>query len=203
MYLFFVREFNDIDHITPIVWKMRQDNYPVAVFCLNPEYDLHGDYRLRFLKQQCIKVSFIYDEFGQTLGLWHRIIRLIGKTCFGIVNRLDDHSKFPLFDVFAIIRRYSQKIGKKCYKLSRKKFYNIDVERMLKTFDLLSELKGMEIVIKPHTRSGKEAKVYESILLSNVYEFSSVELCEWADVMLVIGSSILIETWFNANRFFI
>ena len=40
MYLFFVREFNDIDHITPIVWKMGQDNYPVAVYCLNPQYDL-------------------------------------------------------------------------------------------------------------------------------------------------------------------
>jgi hypothetical protein len=36
--------------------------------------------------------------------------------------------------------------------------------------------------------------VYERIALSNVYEFSSVELCEWADVMLVIGSSILIES---------
>jgi hypothetical protein len=71
--------------------------------------------------------------------------------------------------------------------------YRIDVERMLKTFDVLSELKGMEIVVKPHTRSGKEAEMYESIPLANVYEFSSVELCEWADVMLVIGSSILIE----------
>ncbi len=32
MYLFFVREFNDIDHITPIVWKMQRDNFPVAVY---------------------------------------------------------------------------------------------------------------------------------------------------------------------------
>jgi hypothetical protein len=52
----------------------------------------------------------------------------------------------------------------------------------------------MEIVVKPHTRSGEEAKVYDRILLTNVYEYSSVELCEWADVMLVIDSSILIET---------
>jgi hypothetical protein len=72
--------------------------------------------------------------------------------------------------------------------------YRIDVERMLKTFDLLSELNGIDVVVKPHTRSGKEAKVYETIPLSNVYEFSSVELCEWADIMIVIGSSILIET---------
>ena len=72
--------------------------------------------------------------------------------------------------------------------------YRIDVERMLKTFDLLSKVDGLEVVVKPHTRSGKEAKVYETIPLSNVYEFSSVELCEWADIMIVIGSSILIET---------
>jgi len=72
--------------------------------------------------------------------------------------------------------------------------YRIDVDRMLKTFDLLAGMEGIDVVVKPHTRSGKEAKVYESIALSNVYEFSSVELCEWADVMLVIGSSILIES---------
>jgi 3-deoxy-D-manno-octulosonic-acid transferase len=71
--------------------------------------------------------------------------------------------------------------------------YRIDVERMLKTFDLLSELAGIEMVVKPHTRTGKEAKVYENIPLTNVADFSSVELCEWADVVLAIGSSIIIE----------
>jgi hypothetical protein len=71
--------------------------------------------------------------------------------------------------------------------------YRIDVERMLKTFELLSELEGIKMVVKPHTRTGKEAKVYQNIPLTDVAEFSSVELCEWADVVLVIGSSILIE----------
>jgi hypothetical protein len=336
MYLFFIREFNDIDHMTPIVWKMRRDNYPVAVYCLNPEYDLQSDYRLLFLKQLSIKVSFIYDEFGQALGLWHRIIRLIGKTCFGIVNKLNHHSWSLFSNALAVLRRCAQKIGKKCYKRSRNKFYNvswahdvleksgaqilcfdhinpnqyvveiflqaanekaiptlalphgvfiytnnfvrngsskedrydkfnrfdyiitqnalrkevltragvqrkkifvlgsarycnewmtlntsilprtiktntedpsrlravfmttrfayrIDVERMLKTFDLLSELEGIEMAVKPHTRMGKEAKAYENIPLTNVADFSSVELCEWADVVLAIGSSIIIE----------
>lgn len=336
MYLFFIREFNDIDHITPIVWKMRRDNYPVAVYCLNPEYDLQNDYRLQFLKRLGIKVNFIYDEFGQSLGLWHRIIRLIAKTCFAIVNKIDHHSTLSFSGAFAALRRYSQKIGKKCYKRARKNFYNafwarnvlelsgaqalcfdhinpdryiakifldaateksiptlalphgvfiytnnyvrigsaeedrydkfnrfdyivtqntlrqevlvragvkkekifvlgsarycdewmtqnktilprtmktsteipgrlkavfmttrfvyrIDVARMLKTFDLLSELEGIQIVVKPHTRTGNEAKVYENMPLTNVADFSSVELCEWADVVLAIGSSIIIE----------
>ncbi len=337
MYLFFIREFNDIDHITPIVGKMRQDNYPVAVYCLNPEYNLQGDYRLRFLKKQGVKVNYIFDEFSRPLGPIHRIMRFIGRTCFAVANRLDSHT-WTLFSAgLTTFQRCANKIGKKFYKRCREKFYDlswarniieqsgarmvcfdhvnpkryvvnilltaageksipavalphgvfiytnnfvrtgsteesryekfnrfdyiitqnklraevlaragvdkerisvlgsarycrewmaqnkkilprtmkpvtdssgklkavfmttrfayrIDVERMLKTFDLLSELKGMEIVVKPHTRSGKEANVYESIPLANVYEFSSVELCEWADVMLVIGSSILIET---------
>jgi hypothetical protein len=64
---------------------------------------------------------------------------------------------------------------------------------MLKTFALLSELEGIEMVVKPHTRTGKEAKVYENIPLTDVADFSSVELCEWADVVLAIGSSIIIE----------
>jgi hypothetical protein len=336
MYLFFIREFNDIDHITPIVWKMRRDNYPVAVYCLNPEYDLQGDYRLRFLKQFGIKVGFVFDECRQVLGLSHRLKRFISRTCFRAVHMFDKYLPSVFQSAFENYRNSAQKIAKKHYKRSREEFYNvswaravleksdaqvlcfdhinpdryvveifiqaaseksiptlalphgvfiytnsfvrngsaeedrydkfnrfdyiitqnelrknvlaragvhrekvsvlgsaryshewmaqnkailprtmrtstqssdklkavfmttrfayrIDVERMLKTFDLLSELDGIEVVVKPHTRSGKEAKVYETIPLSNVYEFSSVELCEWADFMLVIGSSILIE----------
>jgi hypothetical protein len=64
---------------------------------------------------------------------------------------------------------------------------------MLKTFDILSKLEGINMVVKPHTRTGREAKVYENMPLSNVSEFSSVELSEWADVVLAIGSSIIIE----------
>jgi hypothetical protein len=71
--------------------------------------------------------------------------------------------------------------------------YRIDVERMIQTFDLLSKLDDIEVAVKPHTRTGKEAKLYENMPLRNVSEISSIELCEWADVLLVIGSSIIIE----------
>jgi len=71
--------------------------------------------------------------------------------------------------------------------------YRIDVDRMMKTFQMLSNLEGIEAVIKPHTRTGKEAHIYQGLALSNLSQVSSVELSQWADVMLVIGSSILIE----------
>jgi hypothetical protein len=336
MYLFFVRAFNDIDHITPIVWKMRQDNYPVALFCWTPEYDLHRDYRLQFLKRQGVKVNFIFDEFDGALGLNHRIIRIAARICFAVANRLDSYSR-SLFSVeLKKIQKRAKRRGKKLYKRSRGKYYDIswarriieqtgakvlcfdhvkpkqfvvdillkaaneksvptialphgvflytnhfvrigseensrydkyhrfdhiitqnelhrevltragldrnrifvlgsvrycnewmtqykmilprtmkintgspdklktvfmttrfayriDEERMLRTFEILAGTEGFETVVKPHTRSGKEAKVYDNMSLANVAGFSSVELCEWADVVMVIGSSILIE----------
>jgi len=71
--------------------------------------------------------------------------------------------------------------------------YRINIERIVNTFDMLSNSGGIEAVIKPHTRTGDEAKMYENVQLSDVSELSSVELCEWADVVLVIASSIIIE----------
>jgi hypothetical protein len=335
MYLFFVRSFNDIDHITPVVWRIGKDNFPVAVYCMNPEFDILRDYRLEFLRKSGINVNYIFDEFGQTLGPIHWVMRVISRTCFAIVNRFDNHHR-PLSPMFSVFRRRIRKIGKKIYRRTRNKFYDvswarsiieqtgakvicfdhvkpkqfvvkillkaaneksvytialphgvfiytnhfvkigsaedsrydkfnrfdsivtqnqlrkevlaragvhrskifvlgsaryckewmaqnkmilprtmkintaksdrlkavfmttrfayrIDEERMLRTFDLLCGIEGIETVVKPHTRTGKEAKVYENMSLSNVAGFSSVELCEWADVVMAIGSSIIIE----------
>ena len=338
MHLFFIRHFNDVDHITPIVWKMNRCNQPVAVYCLNPEYDLNGDYRLRFLKQLGVHVNFIYDEFYQELGLKHRKLRLISRVSFAIARMFDNRFESQSFHIYTEFGRRAKKKGKKYYEQSREKFYTqswarfileksgarilcfdwvspiryvvevllmaakemsiptlslphgvfiytndsvtievgddernynkfnfydhvavqndlfkevivksgisrekiivlgsarycsewmtqnkmilprklvskgenpkklkvvfmttrpkyrIDVEKMLKTFDMLSKINEIELVIKPHTRSGKEASIYKDLPFTNVSDLSSVELCEWADVMLVIGSSILIET---------
>jgi hypothetical protein len=336
MYLFFVRAFNDIDHITPIVWKMWQDNYPVALFCWSPDYDLHRDHRLQFLRKKGIKVNYLFDEFQGALGLNHRMMRFVTRVCFAVANRLDSHSRTLFSAGMKRIQKRARKLGKKLYKRSRVKYYDIswarsiieqtgakvlcfdhvkskrfvvdillkaanensvptialphgvfiytnhfvrigsegdsrydkfnrfdhiitqnklrrevlsragvdrnkvivlgsarycndwmeqnekilprameehtdsidrikvvfmttrfayriDEERMFKTFELLSGTEGFETVVKPHTRSGKEAKVYDNMSLANAGGFSSVELCEWADVVMVIGSSILIE----------
>ncbi len=308
----------------------------MALFCWDPAYDLKRDYRLRFLIKQGVNVNYIFDEFDRSLGMKHCIIRFVTGVCFAVANRLDHHSGTLFSAGFATIQKRAKRLGKKLYKRSREKFYDIswarsvleqtgarvlcfdhvkpkryivkillqaaneksvptialphgvylytnqfvrigseedsrydkyhrfdhiltqneihreelseagvdrnkilvlgsarycddwmtqykmilprtmkkntgnsnklkvvfmttrfayriDKERMLRTFDLLSETEGFETVVKPHTRSGKEAKVYDNMSLANVAEFSSVELCEWADIVMVIGSSILIE----------
>ncbi len=335
MYLFFVREFNDIDHITPIVWRMNRDHYPVAVHCLNPAYDIQKDYRLVFLKESGVKVGFAYDEFSRDLGFQHRFMRWFSRTCFAAINRIPDGSK-PFSVILSIVRRLLGKIAEKVHKRCKRAYYDeawgrrfiaqsgaaalcfdhinpnrhivktlvnsakaagiptfalphgvfiytndfvrtgsteddrydkfnsfdfiatqnelrkdvlvkagvdkqkifvmgsarycndwmtlnksilnrskglpvrkpseiraafmttrfdyrINVEKMLATFDLLAKIEGLDVVVKPHTRSGKEAEIYNQIPLMNVAEVSSVELCEWADIVLVIASSIIIE----------
>ena len=336
MYLFFVRHFNDIDHFTPIVWKMHKDNYPVAVYCVNPEYNIQSDYRLQFLRDEGVKVDFLYNDFEQSLGLLQRIVRFLFISTLAIERKLISDLQSQLSFLSRAFGRLAGKIGSRLYKFARRRFYNINwardlleqsgaqalcfdwirphkyvvdvllkvakemsiptlslphgvflytndsvriaprgemrfekyyrydyiivqnklfkeiisksgidkekifvlgsarycnewmeqnrkiiprkiesnngnaeklkivlmttrpqyrinVERMVKTFDILSNFSEIETVIKPHTRSGDEAKMYENVPLSNVSELSSVELCEWADVVLVIASSIIIE----------
>lgn len=336
MYLFFVRAFNDIDHITPIAWKMNRSNYPVGIYCLNPEYDIQHDYRLNFLKNLGISVDYIYRAFDRQLGLWHGVLMSIFLWSFAIQRRMVSNDRLHSLKVVRKIAKKAGKMGSWFYKLAKSKYYDqrcalgflkqtearilcfdwirshkyvvgtilsaaqkmsiptlalphgvflytnedvqteskeegllerynaydnvvvqntsfknliaksgvvaekihvlgsarycnewmaqnakllprkikpqndrskklkvvfmttrphyrIDVDRMIKTFDLLSKLDDIEVAVKPHTRTGKEAALYDNLPLSNASEISSIELCEWADVLLVIGSSIIIE----------
>lgn len=336
MYLFFVRAFNDVDHIAPIVWKMNQDNYPTAVYCLNPEYDITSDYRLSFLRADGIEVDFLYNNFDEKLGNLHRFLRFImfrsyqihkqltrrhrsnlsnifnalgiiaratGKLTYAVLKELYyrktwgrdiidqtgaqalcfDHIRPRQYVVNTLIKAAKEKAipalalphgvfiytnelekagatderaydkynlfdyiltqnqlrkdrlvdagvqEKKVYVLGSARYcdewmaqnkrilprmmkvedkrsiklkaifmttrfaFRINVERMLKTFDLLSKMNGIEVTVKPHTRTGKEGAFYDTLPLKNSADISSVELCEWADVILVIASSIIVE----------
>jgi hypothetical protein len=336
MYLFFVRAFNDIDHMTPVIWKMAQDNHPVAVYCMDAEYDIKNDYRLNFLKKWGIQVDLLYNHFDQKLGPLHSILRFLTLKSYAILRRLDRISNPPMVTVVRILRQMAHQVGLKLYELIRKNYYNngwargvlkrsaarvlcfdwvrprqyvvdvliteakdlgiptlalphgvyiytndfitieskpqekydklnqydhvivqnqlykdvmsrtgleknkirvmgsarycdewmeqnknifpktitqqqhtdgklkvvlmttklryrIHTERLLRTIELLAQLEGVNAVVKPHTRTTKEARLYENLPIPNLSASSSVELCEWADVVLVIASSIIIE----------
>lgn len=336
MNLFFVRAFNDIDHMTPIVWKMAQNNHPVAVYCINAEYDIQNDYRLNFLKKLGVQVDLLYNHFDQKLGPLHSILRFLTVRSYAVQRRFDRNTKSPLAIVFRILRRIAHRVGSELYKVTRQKYYDnrwawqvlkrsgakvlcfdwvrprqfvvdvllteaknlriptlalphgvfiytndsitiesrpletydklnqydhvivqnqlykdvmtrtglrkniirvmgsarycdewmeqnkknfpqtitphqhtdgklkvvfmttkvryrIDTTRLLQTIELLAHIEGVNAVVKPHTRTTKEARLYENLSIPNLAGSSSVELCEWADVVLVIGSSIIIE----------
>jgi hypothetical protein len=168
MYLFLVRAFNDIDHITPIVWKMWQDNYPVALFCRSPDYDLHRDYRLRFLIKQGVKVNYIFDEFDQSLGFNHRMTRFIGRICFAVANRLDHYSGTLFSAGLATIQKRAKKLGKKLYKRSQGKFYDISWARSI------LEQTGAKILCFDHV---KPKRYVVNILLQAANEKGCADNC--------------------------
>jgi hypothetical protein len=336
MYLFCVRHFNDIDHITPVVWKMKQEDYPVAVYCINPKYDIEADYRLNFLKKQGVMVDSIYSAFDQKLNAVHHAMHYLfqrfsadrkksdahgqeknsplsrfSQITAGILGRIVyelsrmgfyqtnwahyvleqsdaqalcfDHILPNRYVVNVLLRAAKEKFiptlalphgvylytnkfnkarfspGQRFYKFNRfdyvivqnhlrkdvlvssgiarekiivlgsarfcgewiaqnrkilprkiestgkdqerlrvvfmpsKPRCRIDVERMHNTVDLLASLIGIEAVVKPHTRIGREAHLFDDMRIPNVSHVLTPELCEWADVVLIIGSSVITE----------
>ena len=77
--------------------------------------------------------------------------------------------------------------------MSSKPQCSMDVVRMVNTFGILADLDEIEACIKPHTRIGGSRDIFENIQLPNVSHVLTAELCEWADVMLVVGSSVITE----------
>jgi hypothetical protein len=336
MYLFLVRHFNDIDHIAPVVWKMNKDKYPVAVYCMNPRYDIHGDYRLQFLKNQGATVDYLHDAFdrprgplgkfvhalmqkgyqcrkphevenGERPGALHRLYRqirwrlrakfnvILHKFYYGhgwersILERTGaqvicfDHvrSKHYIVDAFlkasramaipslalphgvylytnqmtkpkatesrrlAKFRRYdfiiatnelrkrllvSSGIAKekifvlgcarycaewldqnqkilpgaidfrpsnpaklKVVLMPSKPQCRVDLDRLFNTCALLADLDGIEAMIKPHTRTPGARNLFHDLPLPDVSHVLTAELCEWADVLLNVGSSVITE----------
>ncbi len=50
---FFVRRYNDIDHVAPIVYRMAKDKVPnLAMFCLDPGLAFLADRRIMFLRDK-------------------------------------------------------------------------------------------------------------------------------------------------------
>jgi hypothetical protein len=336
MYLFFVRHFNDIDHTTPVVWKMKKENYPVAVYSMNPRYDIEGDYRLRFLKSQGVTVNYLHSAFDQNRGWLHGLLTRLMHASYDAQKRIDpskpgaigiltrltasgfgilgtliykitrslyyrskwarailkrtgalaicfDHvlpkryvvdsflkaagqmsiptlslphgvllytnedtkpkstderrmKKFSRFDYILVPNQLRKKLlvrtgvaGEKIFVLGSARYCKewleqnkrilpksigadhriseklkvvfmqskpqcrIDVERMSATFDILADLPEIQVMIKPHTRSAGDRGAFDKMHLTDASHILTAELCDWADVLLVVGSSVITE----------
>jgi hypothetical protein len=314
---------------------MMQDNYPVAVYCINPQYDIENDYRLNFLKKQGVTVESIYDAFDQKMNALHHAMRYLFLWFYAKGKKFSSHH----LEKYLLLSRLNQLaahiIGRALYELTRISFYRkswahyvlkkskaqllcfdhifpsryvvnvlleaakensiptlalphgvylytnesykaktsarqrfykfnrfdyvvvqnhlrkdvlvrsgiasekvvvlgsarfcgewiaqnrkilprmiksnpqskklkvvfmvskpqcrIDIERMLNTFDLLSNFDEIEVMIKPHTRTAGNSRLFANLTLSNASNILTPELCDWADVVLVIGSSVITE----------
>ena len=335
MFLFFVRHFNDIDHLAPIAWKMKQAGHPVAVYGINPRYDYDSDYRLAFLKGHGVDVAYLHHRFSRHHGRLHDAIYR-GFLRFHAIERKWSHTKkeTPLYR--KLLGFIAGQIGVLLYKINRLLYYNVrwarsvlqqtqacavcfdhimpglyvvkpflkaakgmsipsfalphgvhlytnektkakskdsrrltkfnrfdhvlvpnqlrkdqlvqsgvsserivvlgsaryccqwlaqnrtiiprnieikshdpqklkvvfmpskpqclaNVKRLRATCSLLAEMEGIEVMIKPHTRTGGERHLFAANRLRDASSILTAELCEWADVALVVGSSVITE----------
>jgi UDP-N-acetylglucosamine:LPS N-acetylglucosamine transferase len=69
----------------------------------------------------------------------------------------------------------------------------VDLERMSTTFKILADLPEIQVMVKPHTRSAEETHLFDETHLMDASHILTAELCEWADVLLVVGSSVITE----------
>lgn len=69
MILLFLRRFNDIDHSTPIVYKLAKDGYKdIVMLALDPSMKIGDDFRLNFLKEKHnVKIDYLYKYYTPTL----------------------------------------------------------------------------------------------------------------------------------------
>ncbi len=73
--IFFLYHFNDVDHITPVIWKCLQKGDSVTAVMLNPRYDIDSDPRLRFLRNfKNFDLQYIHLILA---GRWAKWIYLI------------------------------------------------------------------------------------------------------------------------------
>ncbi len=124
MYVFFVRHFNDIDHLTPVAWKLQQDGYLVAVFCMNLSYDIRQDYRLRFLKQQGVTVDYLYSAFNENLGPVHQFLYALICASYQIRQKLARDYHGPLGALTKLLSRLADFAGTIVYKITRRIYYD-------------------------------------------------------------------------------
>jgi hypothetical protein len=124
MYLFFVRHFNDIDHLTPVAWKLNKDGYQVAVFCMNLRYDIQQDYRLRFLKDQGVVVDYLYDAFYEKRGPVHKFLYTLIRVSYRAQQKLAHDYQWPSGALPKLLGRLAGLAGTMFYKIAREIYYN-------------------------------------------------------------------------------
>jgi hypothetical protein len=335
MYLFFVRHFNDSDHLTPVAWKMTAGDHPVAVYCMNPRYDYRNDYRLDFLKNLGVTVDYLHNQFDHRRGRLHGILNHLVQKSYAVQRRFEtrgldtpfykklfahcaakfgslsyklvrfgyydirwarsvlkksgaraicfDHvmpglyvvrnllkaanemsipsfslphgvhlytdeaikpkstdarraAKFNEFDYIIVPNRLRKDVlvrsgvsTEKIFVLGSARYsdewleqnkkilprriqtvekhpnrlkvvfmpskpqYHANLSRLSATCNLLAGMKNIDVMIKPHTRTGGEKYLFKVNNLQDASSVLTAELCEWTDVALVVGSSVITE----------
>src|SRR3989338_712860 len=98
MIVFVIRRLNDIDHATPIIYRLaKEGRRRLLVLCMNPFYDISNDFRLRFLKNGLnISIDYLYTYFCPSV--FHKIAGVL--ICNPYLRMTKDQMRKKLSDAF-------------------------------------------------------------------------------------------------------
>ena len=86
---FFLRAYNDIDHIAPVIWKfIKKGDNPLVVFYTN--IDFENDYRIKFLRSEgSVEILRVLDkEYAKIQELNNGIFSRIKKKNYNLKRSL-------------------------------------------------------------------------------------------------------------------
>lgn len=102
--LFIFREFNDLDHMTPIIDKALELNPKETIItCINPDLDIENDSRIKYLQNKYnVELKYIYDVhcYSAALKLFSHITNRIlsPKSSFKILKSLKSKFRKKLYN---------------------------------------------------------------------------------------------------------
>ncbi|SFE72848.1 hypothetical protein SAMN05428977_102720 [Nitrosomonas sp. Nm166] len=106
--LFFLRHYNDIDHVTPVIYKWTQSGHSCDVVLIGST-QFRRDFRIKYLSQlQGVRVAHMRELFPLTEYLKWRLqmliltrnvrrIKIIGRLAEKLAERYDEKQREPLW----------------------------------------------------------------------------------------------------------
>lgn len=114
MLFFFIHRFNDIDHLTPVIYRIANDTKEkIMVLSLNPFYDISSDFRLMFLKEKYnVPIDYLYNIHNPSL--LYKIFSYFSRSYPG--DSLKDNVKI-IFKRFKSENKYRKTFHHDLYQL--------------------------------------------------------------------------------------
>jgi hypothetical protein len=118
--IFFIRRYNDIDHIAPIIYKMASSNeFDIEIFCLNIDLQLKSNYNLKYLRDK-FNLRAKYYYFENSKNIRHVIIKIVTKLLLFYKKHFNENSK--------LVRRYKALFYSELFSV---KYFNNEYARFV------------------------------------------------------------------------
>lgn len=184
--LYFIRKYNDIDHVTPILYSICGKNNLLYLCSLNTHQNFENDYRIFLLKKKFKEVHFIkYEKFFK--------LSLLQKFNFKLINPFKYNSlEYYFYFCLSFLFKGNRDFGKVNFskktniKFDLVLFDHFNPEAISLFSNLLRKLKNKKnkIFCLPHGFS-----MYENPGAFNLltYDFKIIE--KYADKIFVTSSN--------------